>query len=232
MKPCLTPMDVPSSSFKDLLYTLLLKVGVAASFAALLARWAVFRKVLFTEERDSDKKVKLMIFLTPPLAIGVMLRLVGHPYRFADLSLEGSFLLGLLGGRVVGPMGGSLVSLPAFFSHEWLSTPSAAFAGLLGGLIRQAIPNTEEIWNFGPFTFLNIPRDVFRLLRHARFPWEMVPLTASVCLELGRVALVHATKASWLFVLDVHHVWELAPVVLATVMAIAVPIKIWNNTRI
>src|SRR5205807_1564490 len=101
-------------------------------------------KVLFTEERDSDKKVKLMIFLTPPLAIGVMLRLVGHPYRFADLMLEGSFLLGLLGGRVVGPMGGSLVSLPAFFNHEWLSTPMAASAGLLGGLVRQAIPDKEE----------------------------------------------------------------------------------------
>src|SRR5207302_858255 len=139
MKPCLTPMDVPSS-FKDLLYTLLLKVGVAASFAALLARWAVFRKVLFTEERDSDKKVKLMIFLTPPLAIGVMLRLVGHPYRFADLMLEGSFLLGLLGGRVVGPMGGSLVSLPAFFNHEWL------FALLLLATV-MAVAVPIKIWN-------------------------------------------------------------------------------------
>src|SRR3989441_3698881 len=157
MKPCLTPMDVPSS-FKDLLYTLLLKVGVAASFAALLARWAVFRKVLFTEERDSDKKVKLMIFLTPPLAIGVMLRLVGHPYRFADLMLEGSFLLGLLGGRVVGPMGGSLVSLPAFFNHEWLSTPMAASAGVLCGVVRQAIPDKEGILGFGPFLFFRISR--------------------------------------------------------------------------
>src|SRR5207245_5796668 len=158
MKPCLTPMDVPSSSFKDLLYTSLLKVGVAASFAALLARWAVFRKVLFTEERDSDKKVKLMIFLTPPLAIGVMLRLLGHPYRFADLMLEGSFLLGLLGGRVVGPLGGSIISLPAFFNHEWLSTPVAAGAGLVGGLIRQVVSNSEEIWRLGPFTFVGIPR--------------------------------------------------------------------------
>jgi hypothetical protein len=84
------------SSGKDLLFTLLLKVGVAASLAALLARSAIFRKVLFTEVRDSDQKVKLMLFLTPPLAIGVILRLVGHPYRFADLTLEGSFLLGLL----------------------------------------------------------------------------------------------------------------------------------------
>ena len=79
-----------------------------------------------------------------------MLRIVGHPYRAADLMLEGSFLLGLLGGRVVGPLGGSIISLPAFFNHEWLSTPVAAAAGLVGGLIRQAIPNTEEIWKLGP----------------------------------------------------------------------------------
>ena len=149
-------MDTLSSG-KDLLFTLLLKVGVAASLAALLVRWAAFRKVLFTEVRDSDLKVKLMLFLTPALALGVMLRLLGYPYRFADLMLEGSFLLGLLGGRVVGPLGGSIVSLPAFFNHEWLATPVAAFAGLVGGLIRQAIPNKEDIWNFGPFTFLNAP---------------------------------------------------------------------------
>src|SRR2546428_13796285 len=165
MKPCLTPMDVPSSSFKDLLYTLLLKVGVAASLAALLARWAVFRKVLFTEERDSDKKVKLMIFLTPPLAIGVMLRLVGHPYRFADLMLEGSFLLGLLGGRVVGPMGGSLVSLPAFFNHEWLSTPMAASAGLSCGFGCHALPDQEGNWEFGPVLFVSVPPLLARLVK-------------------------------------------------------------------
>ncbi len=90
-------------SGQDLLFTLLMKVGVAASLAALLVRWEVFRKVLFTEVRDSDLKLKLLLFLTPALALGVILRLLGYPYRFADLMLEGSFLLGLLGGRVVGP---------------------------------------------------------------------------------------------------------------------------------
>src|SRR5665213_1302134 len=90
-----TSVDTISSG-KDLLFTLLLKVGVAASLAALLARSAIFRKVLFTEVRDSDLKVRLMLFLTPTLAVGVALRLVGTQYRFADLMLEGSFLLGLL----------------------------------------------------------------------------------------------------------------------------------------
>ncbi len=72
--------------------------------------------------------------------------------------------------------------------------PAASTAGLLGGLIRQAIPNKEDIWNFGPFTFLNIPRAVVRLLRRAQPSWEMAPLLACVGLELGRVALVNATK--------------------------------------
>src|ERR1700674_2099780 len=216
----------------DLLLTLLLHVGAAASISALLARLAIFRKVLFTEVRDSDQKVKLMLFVTPPLAIGVILRIVGHPYRFADLMLEGSFLLGLLGGRVVGPLGGSIISLPAFFNHEWLSMPVAAAAGLVGGLIRQAVPNTEEVWKLGPFTFLSTPRWLVRVFRGSRVSWEMLPLGASLALELGRQALGHATKLQWLFYLDAGKGWELALVLLSTVMAIAVPMKICNNTRI
>ena len=221
------------SSGKDLLFTLLLKVGVAASVAALLARSAIFRKVLFTEERDPDQKLKLMLFVTPPLAISVLLRLVGHPYRFADLTLEGSFLLGLLGGRVVGPLGGSIVSVPAFLiRHEWLSMPMAAFAGLLGGLIRQAIPNKEELWSFGPFLFLSFPRWVVRLVRQGRGSWEMLPLAGCLALEVGRQALGHAVPGRWMFFIDAHGAWPFALVLLATVMAVAVPIKIWNNTRV
>src|SRR6202171_2962010 len=188
-----------ATSVRDLLFTLLLKVGVASSFAALRARWNTCRRVLFTEERDPDQKLKLMLFMTPPLIVGVSLRLVGFPYRFAELSLEGAFLMGLLGGRVVGPIGGAIITVPALMGHEWLAMPAAATAGLLGGLIRQAIPNKEELWNFGPFTFLNIPKAVVRLMRKAEISWEMLPLMTCVGLELGRVSLALATKPKWLF---------------------------------
>jgi two-component system LytT family sensor kinase len=224
-------MDTATSA-RDLLFTLLLKVGVAASFAALLARWNTLRRVLFTEERDVDQKLKLMLFMVPPLILGVMLRLVGPAYKFADLSLEGAFLMGLLGGRVVGPIGGAIITIPALISHEWLAMPVASAAGLLGGLIRQAIPNKEDLWNFGPFTFLNIPKATVNLLRRAELSWEMAPLTACIGLELGRVALVHATKPKWLFAIDPHWDWWLGLTVIATLMAVAAPLKIWNNTRI
>ena len=223
-----------ATSVRDLLFTLLLKVGVASSIAALLARWNAFRRVLFTEERDPDQKLKLMLFMTPALIVGVTLRLVGgSSYAFADLSLEVAFLMGLLGGRVVGPIGGAIITIPALISHEWLAMPAASTAGLLGGLIRQAIPNKEDLWNFGPFTFLNIPKATMRLLRKAELSWEMAPLGACVGLELGRVALVLATtKPKWLFAVDSHWDWWLVLVVIATLMSVASPLKIWNNTRV
>jgi two-component system, LytTR family, sensor kinase len=215
-----------------LLFTLLLKVSASAALAAIVVRSATFRKVLFTEFRDSDLKVKLMLFLTPPFALGVLLRLIGQPYRFADLMLEGSFILGLLGGRVVGPLGGSLISLPAFAHREWLSMPVAASAGLIGGLVRQLMTNTEDIWNFGPFTFLGIPRSMVRLARQRRVPWEMVPMALCALLEVARIELGRATHLRWLFYIDPQGPWQYILLVLGTTMSVAVAIKIWNNTRI
>src|SRR5258707_13095947 len=162
--------------------------------------------------------MKVMVFMVPPLILGVTLRLVGAQYRFADLSLEGAFLMGLLGGRVVGPLGGAIITIPTLVAHEWLGMPAASAAGLLGGLMRQAIPDKEELWNFGPFTFLNIPKAVVRFLRKVDIPWEMLPLGACVGLELGRVGLVTATNPKRLFAVDPHWDWWLGLAVDAEVL--------------
>lgn len=222
-----------SATIREFLFTLLLKVAVASSLAALLVRWSSFRRVIFTEQRDPDQKLKLMLFMVAPLILGVTLRLIGgQSYSFADLSLEGAFLMGLLGGRVVGPIGGAIITIPALAGHEWLAMPAASAAGLLGGLIRQAIPNKEDLWNFGPFTFLNIPKATVRLLRKAELSWEMAPLGTCVGLELGRVGLVLAThKPKWLFAIHAKWDWWLVLAVIATLMSVASPLKIWNNTR-
>jgi two-component system LytT family sensor kinase len=60
----------------------------------------------------------------------------------------------------------------------------------------------------------------------------MAPLMACVGLEIGRVALVAATKPKWLFAIDPHWDWWLGLTVIATLMSVAAPLKIWNNTRI
>jgi two-component system LytT family sensor kinase len=110
--------------------------------------------------------------------------------------------------------------------------PVAATAGLVGGLIRQGLPNTEEIWRLGPYTFLSTPRWLVRLFRGKKVTWEMLPLGACIVLELARQALGHATKPQWIFYLNGGNSWGMALVLLSTVMAVAVPMKIWSNTRL
>ena len=219
------------SSGRELLFTLVLKVGWASSLAALLVRFRSFRTLLFTENRDSDQKVKLLLFLVPPLAIGVMLRIFGN-YRFFDLMLEGSFLMGLIGGHMVGLLGGSLISLPAFGNHEWLSSPVAALVGLLAGMVREVIPEKEDVWHFGPFLFLNIPQWLWRLARYRKGNWAMLPLFACAGLEVALIGLSDRVPAHWLLPINPGNWGYIALVVLSSVMCVAMMVKIWNNTRI
>ncbi|MGA7915688.1 MAG: histidine kinase [Candidatus Acidiferrales bacterium] len=215
---------------QELMFALVLKVGFAASLAALLVRFRSFRNLLFTEIRDSDQKVMLLLFLTPPLAIGVLLRLVG--YRFFDLTLEGSFLMGLIGGRIVGLLGGSLISLPAFGNHEWLSSPLAALVGLLAGFVREAIPEKEDVWHFGPFLFLSIPEWIWKLVRYRKGNWAMLPLFACVAVTVGEIELAQTVKDQWLFFYRPTNWGYALLIVMSSMMCVAMAIKIWNNTRI
>jgi two-component system, LytTR family, sensor kinase len=221
----------PLSGGRELLFTLVLKVGWAAALAALLVRFRSFRKLLFIETRDSDQKVKLLLFLVPPLAIGVMLRIFGG-YRFFDLMLEGSFLMGLIGGQIVGLLGGSLISLPAFGNHEWLSSPMAALVGLLAGVVREVIPEKEDVWHFGPFLFLNIPQWIWSLLRDRKGNWAMLPLFTCAAFEVAWIELADIVPPHWLFPIEPANWGYMALVVLSSVMCVAMAIKIWNNTRI
>jgi len=213
------------------LLTLMLKVGWAASLAALLVRFASFRRLVFTETRDSDQKVMLLLFMTPPLAVGVMMRVL-FGYAYFDLMLEGSFLMGLLGGRVVGLLGGSLISLTAFGHHEWLSSPMAALVGLLAGFVREAIPDKEDVWHFGPFLFLGIPRWISRLIRRGEGNRAMLPLFACAACEAGRLALGNTLPPHWLYSLHPTNIGYWILDILSSVMCVAMAIKILNNTRI
>jgi two-component system LytT family sensor kinase len=140
--------------------------------------------------------------------------------------------MGLIGGQVVGLLGGSLISLPAFGNHEWLSSPMAALVGLLGGVVREVIPEKEDVWHFGPFLFLNIPQWIWKLVRYARGNWAMLPLFVCAALEVGFIELADAVPSHWLFSIHPTNWGYMALVVLSSVMCVAMAIKIWNNTRI
>lgn len=215
---------------QDLLFTQMLRVAAAASLAALLARFAVFRRAVFTARRSPRQNLELMAMLALPFALGVVLRLFG--YHFADMTLEGSLLIGLVGGRMAGTLGGAILSLPAFAHHEWLAMPVAVVSGLLGGLIREAVPTNEAIWDFGPFTFLSVPRRLWRLIVDREPAWPLLPLGACVGLELARLALGQAVPSRWLFYFPADSAWLAALDVFAAIFAVSLPIKIWNSIRL
>ncbi len=86
-----------SSPTLFLLVTLLIKLGVIASLASIIPRIGTFRNLLFIERRSVREKVLFSTFLGVPFMLGVLARLLAR-YQGADLSLEITFVAGLLGG--------------------------------------------------------------------------------------------------------------------------------------
>ena len=125
---------------------------------------------------------------------------------------------------MVGPLGGAIISLPAFVHHEWLSMPVAASAGLIGGLVRQVMPNTEDIWKFRAVHVFEHSAIAGAAARQRRVPWEMVPMACAHAGGGAPLSLGHATKLQWLFYIDAGKgCGNTLLLLLGTMMAVAVP---------
>jgi two-component system LytT family sensor kinase len=72
------------------------------------------------------------------------------------------------------------------------------------------------------------------MLRTRQIDWQLALLMAPIGLELIRqaVGLRWSAHQQRLFFLDADPFWTLPIILLATVLAVATPIKIWNNARI
>jgi two-component system LytT family sensor kinase len=149
----------------------------------------------------------------------------------ADLGFEASILIGVMGGRLAGILGGSLLAFPAMFYGEYMTLPFNVLVGLVAGSLRYFCRNEEEIWTFSPFLDLSVYRWLKRNLRYLRIDWQTAFFLAIVALLAGRLELNWATPGL-LFVLSLTSPVALLAVFFFAVATIAVPIKIWNNARI
>jgi two-component system LytT family sensor kinase len=211
-----------------LLITLIVKLAVMATVATMLVRYRRFRHILIFERRDWPDRLVFVLFFGVPLAAGVIARLLLN-YKAADLTLEGAFLAGLIAGPYAGATVGALVGFPPLFNGEFIALPFAVGCGFAGGGLRELCPK-EAIWHFSPFVFTEIPRRVWKMLRGLRVDWQVVLLLAPIALELLRQGL--GLRYRRLFILPPEPWWTLILVLLATVLAVAIPIKIWNTARI
>ncbi len=215
---------------EQFLLTIFVKLAVMAVLATMLARYHRFRHILIFERRGWVDRLVFMLALGVPLTAGVAFRLkLG--YYAADLTLEGAFLAGLIAGPYTGARLGLMVSLPALLAGEFIAVPFAVGCGFAGGGLREAFPK-ETIWQFTPFVFLDLPRHVWSMIRKFEPNWQLVLLAAPVALEVLRQTLGIRFGVQRIFFLDPPSPWMITLVVLATVLTVATPIKIWNSARI
>ncbi len=217
------------SASQLLLTTLVVKLAVVATLATMLVRFREFRRILLTEQRAWRERLVFAAALGVPLCGGVAARLL-LGYNAADLSLAGPFLAGLIAGPYAGAIVGALVGMPALIAGEAIALPFAVGCGFSGGGLREVCPK-EAIWHFSPLFFTDLHRHAWQMVSRFRIDWLMALLAAPVGLELLRLGLGLRFGA---------HLFHMQPpnaglgflVVLATVLSVTIPIKIWNTARI
>jgi two-component system LytT family sensor kinase len=222
------------SADQFLLTTLIVKLAVMAVLATMLARYHRFRHILIFERRGWIDRLVFTLALGIPLMAGVTARLLLN-YKAADLSLEGAFLAGLIAGPYAGALVGVLVGIPAGIAGEIIALPFAVGCGFAGGGLREACPK-EAIWQFTPFVFMDLHKHVWVMVRKLGVSWQLWLLLAPVALELLRQALGARFGVNRLFYpgadLGTPSPLLMMLIILATVLAVATPIKIWNSARI
>ena len=106
-----------------ILIHLALKLGVAAVVSSTLVRSKEFKLLLFREGRAFRQKVYLVLCMALPIMGGVWIRIKVPSFLAGDLSFETALLLGVIGGRWAGSLGGVLMALPALLHGEWAAMP-------------------------------------------------------------------------------------------------------------
>lgn len=218
------------SADQFLLATLVGKLAVMAAVATMLARYRRFRHILIFERRGWPDRLVFAGGLIVPFAAGVASRLLLN-YDAADLTLEVSFLAGLIAGPYTGAIVGGLVAFPGLIAGEWGAVPFAIGCGFAGGGLREACPK-DDIWSFSPFVFFSLPRRLWHMVRDLRVNWQVVLLLAIIALELIRQTVGARFGAHRIFHFEAPSPWLTVVIYVATVLSVSTPIKIWNNARI
>jgi two-component system LytT family sensor kinase len=227
-----------------ILVTLLIKLGLIASLASIIARFGIFKRLLFVEHRTPREKLIFAAFLGVPFMCTVLARLLAG-YKGADLSLEVTVLGGLLGGTIVGLVVGMMVSLPAWlighqqvtatgvvFVPEHLAPLMAVLYAVVAGSARWICPDKEAIWKFSPFIDVSLYRSIRQRFRAPILDWQVLFALICAILEITRM-MVGSLAPNQLFYIDSpHNSVAKVLIVLATLVGVGLPVRIWNTTRI
>ncbi len=208
----------------------MIKLGVVASVASVLARVTTFRRLFFAEQRRRRQTLALLAFFLVPLTIGVWIRIAVANFLAADISFEMVVLIGLLIGPEWAMLGGAVLAIPALFHHEFLALPFNVTLGLAAGLLGRSVEQ-DEIWSFTPFIDLSLYRWIRRNLRQPRVDRQFLMLFLIAAMEAFRDWIAHAHPHR-LFALLSGQWWLQAMVALSAPINVGVALKVWNAMRL
>jgi two-component system, LytTR family, sensor kinase len=215
-----------------ILINLLVMLGVAAAVSSALVRSIEFKHLLFREERSLRQKIYLALWMCVPMALGVWIRFSARSFIAADLSFETTMLLGVIGGRVAGMMGGGFLALPALLYGEWVTLPFNVLAGLAAGQLRTLAEDKEEVWSFSPFVDLTILRWIRRNLPWPRlFDWQIIFFLTILGFRFVRTEIAHFLPHG-IFDLRGEKLWVNVLIYATAVIVIGTELKIWSSVRI
>jgi len=92
-------------------------------------------------------------------------------------------------------------------------------------------PDKEEIWKFSPFIDLSLYRSIRQKFKHPAIDWQVLFWLICVMLEISRMMVGHISQGT-LFYPSSPHTWTRVLIVLATLIGVGLPVRIWNTTRI
>src|SRR5712692_3277158 len=216
-----------------ILIHLVLKLGVAAAVSSSLVRSKEFKSLLFREERSLRQKFYLVLWLALPIMGGVWIRFSVKSFLAGDLSFETALLLGVIGGRCAGSLGGVLVGIPALLHGEWAAMPFAVLSGFLAGQLRTMAADKDDIWSFSPF----IDQSIFRLIRRnlprpRLFDWQIMFFTTVIGLRFVQSELARYFPHSIFSIESPGNLWVWGAIYATSVTAIGIELKIFNGVRI
>jgi len=216
-----------------ILINLLIKLGVAAAISSSLVRSMEFKSLLFREERTFRQKLYLVVWFAIPVMIGVWIRISQSTFQASDISFETALLLGVMGGRWAGSLGGALIAVPALLHGEWAAMPFDILCGFLAGQLRAMATDKDLIWSFSPFIDQSIFRIIRRNLPRPRFiDWQIMFFWTVIGLRFVQTELAQHFPHSIFSIESPDNYWVYSAIYAASVTAIGIELKIFNSVRI
>ena len=215
---------------KLVLISLLVKLGVAAAVSSSLTRSVAFRRLLLESDRPLRDRLRLMLLIVAPLALGVWVSDVVPNFLAADLSLETTVLLGIVIGPSAAALGGALLAVPAILHGEYLALPANLLFAAISGAFHSFV-DVEDVWSFSPLIDLSLYRWVRRNLQRPHLDRQILLLLMVMTLQGGASVLSHFYPHLYFSLRDPHW-WIQALICAAAPVVVGIPLKVWNAVRI